>query len=219
MYIMTSGVENPVPRAWFDLDGTIIQIASGVRNMTKSSRIPLVEGIGDFAQGVREGCVSIDGIVTRRRPLWRNGVTRRTVNRYGLREMLGRDIQVKLTSDEPKKGAFLVARSLERPIGMIEDRPQRLGGVLLGALTAETATDASYSITIGVVPHDSAAERIEELSQVAMALPNVAYAENDYGGFVVRGETFQNGLHVVALGGYTRQEGQIFAQTLYTHAG
>lgn len=217
---MASAPESPVPRAWFDLDGTIIQIVSGVKNMTKSSRMPLIEGIGDFAQGVREGCVSIDGIVTRRRPLWRTGVTRRTVNRYGLREMLGQDIQVKLMSDEPRKGAFLVARSLERPIGMVEDRPQKLGGVLLGALAAERATpDTNYSITIGVVPHDSAAERIEELSQAAMALRGVEYAENDYGGFVVRGETFPNGLHVVALGGYTRQEGQIFAQTLYTHAG
>lgn len=212
----------PRPELWSDFDGTAVKIAKKTdpRNWSKYP-LPGVKGYADFLRGVHESGVEVAGIVSRRPNIFlRRLATSRSVSKLGYSEFFGSKNQIVLTGSEEAKGRFVVERSRETPVAMVEDKPHKLGSVLLGALTEPLARPEipHHPILLGVVHHPRSQEYVESLYQSVNRLA----AQSDLqvtqtGPMTALGMTIvaeQFALHVVQLSPYAEYIGQEFGQKL-----
>ncbi len=214
-----------VPRLWSDFDGTAVAIAkkSSPRNWSKYP-LPGLDGYIDFLKGVHLTGVEIAGIVTRRPDISvRRLATARSIRKLGYADFFNRPEQLVHTGSEEAKGRFIAEQSRVTTIGMLEDKPHKLGSVLLGALTEprQYPRVSHHPILIGAVLHARSQEYMERLIAQASTITtgNLCVTEFAHGvataptaGFTLESEFLS--LHVVPLQTYSEQAGSAFGRTL-----
>lgn len=214
---------------WSDFDGTAVEIASTV-NPRSWSKYPLagLAGYNDFLKGVRSTGVDIAGVVSRRPDiLIRRMATARSISRLGFTELPTKPEQIVHTGSEEKKGQFIAERSQEVSVGMLEDRPHRLGAVLLGIMTEPMRHPKTphCPITVGVVAHSRSQEYIDRLVERAasMAHAGLHVSELNDGiepeaatGFLLQTESIN--LQVIQLNPYSQDAGEAFGRRLLNGA-
>ena len=159
------------PKLWSDFDGTAVAIAkkTNPRNWSKYP-LPGIEGYADFLRGVSSTGVEIAGVVSRRPDFFiRRMATARSIAKLGYGEFFPRPEQIVHRSSDEAKGRFLAEESRAATIGMLEDKPHKLGAILLGALSAavQPAEIPHNPILIGVVSHKDSQRHIGELARQA----------------------------------------------------
>lgn len=204
------------PELWCDFDGTLVATRSKLdpRNWTK---YPMngMPGASYFLDGVSRSGVELAGVVSRRNARFRTSVTRWALKNVGLDRYFPREGSIVLAGSEERKGRFLVARSRERTVGMLEDKPDQLGKVMLGALAKLESSPATphHDIVLGVVHHPQSARRLEGLLEIIDSVDRqVEVVSNPDESHDIRGEEFT--LTVAQLPAYSLQAGQEFAQRL-----
>lgn len=205
------------PRLWSDFDGTAVSVArkTDPRNWSK---YPLrgLAGYVDFLRGVQAGGVEVAGIVSRRPNIFiRRIATGRSILKTGCAEFFTDKSQVVHAGSEMAKGRFVVEQSRASTIGMLEDKPHKLGAVILGAMleTTQHPETPQYPIVLGVVDHRHSQKYIERLTNAAAKLSTNDCVIRDIGDDVVV-ETETGVLHVTRLEPYSQQAGEAFAQKL-----
>ncbi|HEX5797683.1 MAG TPA: hypothetical protein VFX86_04830 [Candidatus Saccharimonadales bacterium] len=208
------------PRLWSDFDGTAIGLAKNYdpRNWVKYW-LPAIEGYADFLKGVQSTGVEIAGVVSRR-PAVRRWVTQRSIKELGFAEFFTNPDQVVLKGGEREKGRFVAEESHEGPVGMLEDKPHKLGVELLGALreASEHPRVSHHPILLGVVSHGQSQAYMRGLAEsVGRNHPDlsvdVSTPGKSSGDFTVTSEGFA--VHVTQLEPYTEAAGQDFGQRLH----
>lgn len=210
---------------WSDFDGTAVEI-TGAANPRNWSKYPLagLAGYNDFLKGIRSTGVGIAGVVSRRPDVFiRRMATAWSISRLGFTELPTRRDQIVHTGSEEKKGRFIAARSREVPVGMLEDRPHRLGAVLLGIMTepAQSPKTLHHPITVGVVAHPRSQEYIDRLVERAASMTHAGLRVSELNdgiepeaatGFLFQTELLN--LQVVQLNPYSQVAGEAFGRRL-----
>lgn len=209
------------PRVRFlsDFDGTAVR-KYPKRNLRSWSKYPLagIPGYADFVAGVQETGISLDGVATVRKKWLRRFVTERSVLKLGYGDIIFPG-SVRYAGNEEEKGRMIANETKRGVVGMIDDKPHKIGKVLLAHL-AEGETDAP--IVLGVVEHKRTEKYLGKLLQHARSEPGLRVFERQ--SFVPEGRegntigfTVDNGqqsLHVVRLGAYQTSTGRAFGRTL-----
>lgn len=213
------------PRLWSDFDGTAVALArkTDPRNWSK---YPLrgLAGYVEFLKGVQSTGVEIAGVVSRRPDIFpRRLATNRSIAKLGLSKFFNRPEQVVHQGSEEAKGRFVLEQSRISTIGMLEDKPHKLGAVLLGALTEPVRhlDVPRHPILLGVVSHDRSQEYIERLvEQVEAKITGGLHVTESSCGIgraistSFRLETEFLNLHVTPLQPYSEQAGEAFGQAI-----
>lgn len=207
-----------VPRLWSDFDGTAVGIARKVdpRNWSKYP-LPATKGYTDFLRGVQATGVEIAGVVSRRPAmLARQMATARSITKLGFSEFFTQPNQIVHTGSEEAKGQFVAEQSCISAIGMLEDKPHKLGGALLGAVSKFTQP-SRHPILLGVVSHEHSQEYIERLAATTNALLRNDVQVKETGPAAAHGlliETNGFSMNVVQLPPFSHTAGQDFGQQL-----
>lgn len=208
------------PELWSDFDGTAVEIVSKA-NPRNWSKYPLaaIEGYLDFLKGVRGGGVAMAGIVSRRpNILPRRVVTARSVAQLGIDAYFSNKGQIVLAGSEEAKAEVIVDASSRVVVGMIDDKPHKLGESLLGALRADYRGGVTgKEIVLGAVAHKRTAEHMEAFAEFAdkwsATVHSGAEVTTEPGAVhVVDKNSFA--LHVVQIDPYSCEAGQEFAEVL-----
>lgn len=212
-----------VPRLWSDFDGTAVAIVRKT-NPRNWSKYPLlgVDGYADFLRGVQSAGVDVAGVVSRRPDiLVRRMATARSITKLGYAEFFTIPEQIVHKGSEEAKGKFVAEQSCLATIGMLEDKPHKLGSVLLEALTGPMLPTQvpHHPIVLGVVAHDSSQKYIERLAEMVETTKNGGLVVNETGpspmapiGLSIRGESVL--LDVVQLEPYSKNAGAEFGHRL-----
>lgn len=200
---------------WSDMDGTGVELMPK-RDPRNWAKYPLrmIDGYIDFLRGVQQGGVEIAGIVSRRPAYLRKWVTARSIAKLGLDEMFPGEHQVVLAGSESRKAQHLVDRSRDHVVGMIDDKPHRLGEELLNLLApiepSEVVLDTPgrHQLVLGAVDHPKADEYMDRLGDHVAARTDVGHAVNEQG-LHIRGGAFD--LLVVQVQPYCVEAGLAFA--------
>ena len=214
---------------WTDFDGTAVA-GCDLRNLSKRL-LRDMPGFGDFLRGVQssqggedkpDARVEVAGILTMR-PRILKRFTTREIKRHGLREHFSSESQLFHVGRERPKAEFLVARSENARIGMLEDGPHRLAHNILNILaTQENMTKtAERSILLGVVKHHKSQAYIDEfLNSSRKNFGDSVLSEFDYEadeGLTSTGHRIKIGratLEVVQLAKYSEVSGRCFGNML-----
>jgi len=213
------------PKLWSDFDGTAVALAKKTdpRNWSKYPLKGLV-GYADFLRGVQSTGVEIAGVVSRRPDIFiRRMATARSITKLGLGELFTNAGQIVHKGSEEAKGRFVAEQSRETTVGMLEDKPHKLGAVLLGMLDEPVKHPEAthHPIILGVVSHSRSQEYIERLAEQAKVRTSgdlyVTEFANGVGtatttGITLEAETLT--LRVVPLQPYSQEAGQSFGQML-----
>jgi len=215
------------PELWSDFDGTAVGTTRKIdpRNWTKYP-LPALHGYVAFLRGVQSAGVDIGGVVSRRPDiLVRRFVTTRSVSKLGLSEFFGDHRQLVHAGSEEAKGRFLIERSRRTTVGMLEDKPHKLGSVLLSALSAATQLpDSSRTlnpIIMGAVAHNRSQEYLERLLERVKTQPDLNLQVSEIAdagshptptGFTLEAASVK--LCVLALSPYTERSGERFGYLL-----
>ena len=196
----------PRPQVWSDFDGTAVELTGAInpRNWLKYP-LDLMHGYPDFLRGVQDEGVEVAGIVSRR-PELRRWVTNRSIKVLGLDEFFWHPDQINLVGSERKKGQFVVEKSQLAPVGMLEDKPHKIGAVLLKELIKNPE---EQSVVLGVPPNIEAYESVGRLVKEAETA-GAKIIRNSDGTINIAGESFRLG--VVLLQHYSKDAGKDFAQ-------
>jgi hypothetical protein len=211
------------PELWSDFDGTAVGLASKFdpRNWAKYP-LPLMAGYPDFLRGVMEEGVTIGGTVSRRPNIApRRYVTRRSIVELGLAEFFTTAEHVILAGSELAK-AIVVARQSkgERVVGLLDDKPHRVGTELVRLARKEIVPAKKYvrsfDVVVGAVSCAKRAEYNERLFDYALATEacNVSNPNGDD----LQIEANGSRLRVVCLEPYSYEAGQSFARQLLNTA-
>lgn len=208
------------PRLWSDFDGTAVALARKMdpRNWTK---YPLkgLPGFTDFLSGaIREG-VDFAGIVSRRPDIApRRWVTMRSIRVLGIAGHFSDAANVVLAGSEEAKGRFLVDESRNSVVGMVEDKPHRLGKILIGSLleAAAASEEINHTIVLGVVDHSKTDEYTERLLTSVESISRELTVESQDGLYTLRGPSFV--VEVTQVGPYSEAAGRQFAHRLHRSA-
>lgn len=211
----------PAPRLWSDFDGTAVALARKVdpRNWTKYP-LRALPGFTDFLAGAIQGGVEFAGIVSRRPDIApRRWVTARSISQLGISRHFSGLQRVVLTGSEQAKGGLLVAESRGSVVGMVEDKPHKLGAVLVGALKEASAgaDTLHYPIVLGVVAHPRSQRYIDQLlTDLELAETGVRIREPGDGSYQIYPAHMRHTprLDVVPLLPYSAEAGQQFATWL-----
>lgn len=211
----------PAPVLWSDLDGTaVVKKGKFNKHNWRKYPLPLIPGYVDFMRGVQAQDLHVAGLVSRRPDMaQRRRVTARTIAELGLDEFFDLPEQVKLTGSEKAKGLFVLERSRQTPVALVDDQPHKFGKVLLNALSdpeAQTHEDG-HTIVLGVVQHKRSQDRTMRLLQYARDLDNTCLRVEEFatrtnllvGG--IRLCTDQLDLKIIQLPEYSAKAGESFA--------
>jgi len=202
------------PRLWSDFDGTAVEIVSKA-NPRNWSKYPLksVPGYVDFLRGVRRGGVEVAGAVSVRPDIMpRRWATSRSVATLGLTEFFGNSAQLVLTGNEKDKAQHLVTESLGGRVGMIDDKPHRIGLALLDALSKREQSQQRV-IVLGVVAHQRSQEYLDRfVTEAATQTEDLLMVEPDCRTVSVHGLSYM--LQVTSLEPYSEIAGTAFAQQI-----
>lgn len=159
------------PVLWSDFDGTAVAIAkkTNPRNLSKYP-LPEMRGYANFLQGFASTDGEIAGVISERPDTFiRRMATARSIAKLGYGNFFPRRDQIVHMGSEEAKGRFVAEQSRKTTIGVLEDKPHKLGAVLLGALTedVEQPEQPQNPILLGVVKHAQSQRHIEELAKYA----------------------------------------------------
>lgn len=212
------------PRLWSDFDGTAVGLVSKT-NPCNWSKYPLsgIEGYADFLKGVASTGVEMAGVVTRRPDIFiRRMATARSITKLGFGEFFPAVVH---KGSEEAKGRFVAEQSRETTIGMLEDKPHKLGAVLLGAgalsETIQHPEAPHHPIVLGVVKHGQSQEYVERLAAQANAMASGGLTVTETGPITAIGLSIQSeqlSLEVVQLQPYSQYAGEAFGRTILNAA-
>lgn len=198
---------------WSDFDGTAVGLKGKAdpRNWLKYP-LPLIEGYPDFLDGVRSEGIDSIGVISRRPNIApRRKVTELSIATLGLTKYF-ENSSVVLAGSEAAKAAHVVERAKEASVGLIDDKPHRVGAEII-KLMGET--DENLIITLGAVAHDKQAEYVgrligsaEETIMMEVEVPHYTSYRLWLGRSV---------LQVVQMEPYSVESGQHFAQHLVSN--
>jgi hypothetical protein len=219
--------ESSNPVLWSDFDGTAVETV-GLLNPRNWAKYPLdgVPGYEEFLEGVQEGEVDIGGIVSRRPNIFpRRFVTARSIADLGLQRFFPDADSVVLAGSEAAKGAFVALEALEgqRPVGIVDDKPHRVGTALIAAMRKIPLENGRRiaPVTLGAVNHDRTEEYMAsfiEAMQAAHDDTGISVTESsEEHSFVLRAPERNFRLNVVGLPEYSTEAGQAFAERLFGH--
>lgn len=203
--------ESAVPRLWSDFDGTAVELASKT-TLQGWLNYPMVgiQGYGDFLRGAQGRGVEIAGVVSRRLNTYLNRrATIRTIADLGLSDFFG-DRQILLVNNENRKARHIVEQSQTTRIGIIDDRPHRIGAALLQELKSTPRGEVPHQIVLGAVMHEKTQEYIDRLVEASVGY-GAEVAETP-GGYTLHNDATQ--ITVVGLSAYSLECGQEFADCL-----
>ena len=194
---------------WSDFDGTAVELAGKMdpRNWLKYP-LPMIPGYTDFLDGVEEGEVDIAGVVSRRPNIWpRRVVTERSIAQLGLSEYF-EGSHIHLAGSEIKKAGIVVARSIYADVGLVDDKPHRVGVEMIRVLEQ---FGLPAVVKLGAVAHAGRTAYLDELKYRA-EFAGAAVDESHDGQFnIAVGEST---LRVVELEPYSFEAGQQFAEVI-----
>ncbi len=211
------------PHLWSDFDGTAVEIARAryinPKNWAKMG-LRVLPGYIDFLRGVQDAGVQIDGVVSRRPDVWpRRFATQFAINYQDLYPFFDPPARVVLTGSEERKASVLVNQAWRHPIGVLEDKPHKIGPMLIEQMlkAADDAGPQPHPITIGVVEHEKTDKRIAELDEIARTMDGISRV-----GFYDEGSTTYHAtelghiplVKVIALGPYDELAGVRFAEAI-----
>lgn len=221
------------PEAVFDFDGTLVHLAENpLQNMLK---YPMYSqsNVHAFIRGIEQTGTKIGPIISRRPRYGRTFVTNRAIADLGLSGWFGNDAgkilagsisPTRFRKSEGLKAAAIIARADERVVGVVEDKPQKLGKELLTELTYAGRT--LEPIVLGAVDCPDTTSRIDELVSYAQKLSGVEVEElhatdgNVMDGFEI--SRLREGAHfvmkVVALAPFSLESGKTFGIQLQHYA-
>jgi hypothetical protein len=209
------------PRLWSDFDGTAVRKfgTSDPRNWTKYP-LPGIPDYLEFIKGVQSAGVEFAGVVTKRKRVVRQLVTNMSLNQLGYSDIIKPNM-VEYAGTEERKGYFIALKSTEGAVGMIDDKPHKLGIAILEALALPLRATRDPSINpilLGVVPQfDKSQEYIEKLAEQAVTVPIdglqvIETGSNGIAGLAIRAENLV--LDVIQLAPYSQIEGKDFSLRL-----
>jgi hypothetical protein len=204
---------NPIPEVWSDMDGTMF-VHRRMCHPYNWSKWPIkpLEGYADFIRGVHDSPAPIAGAISRR-PRIRRKVTELTIEALGLADLFDKSNTI-LAGSENNKADFLVDRSREKPLGIVDDKPHKLGMAMVRS--ARHMVDVPhYPIVLGVVAHDRALARMNQLAEEANA---VEYARVREYAQCFRIEAVELDLRVMLLPEYSYDGGRGFGQFVLRQA-
>lgn len=222
--MIESAQRKQVAEVWSDFDGTIIE-SIPTNNIGNWMKRPM-GGIKDyrhFLDGIRFSDVSVEGIISRRPSTlpWR---LLTDFSMAGQRlEGFFNDPTVHLLAAEHAKAEWLVERSRERVVGVVEDRPHRLGASILKSLVSVPKDVEWHPIVIGAVPHYwtdtffcKFLESTEHLAgagyDIQTTISTFRAVESRKAAISVEAENFR--LDVVPLPKYSERAGIVFGKYL-----
>lgn len=203
------------PEVWSDLDGTGVALVKKYhpRNWTKYP-LRVIPGYTDFLGGLQQGGVDIAGIVSRR-PAARRWVTTRSIAKLGLEEFFPDTHRIVLAGSETGKASRIATRSYDRSVGVIDDKPHRIGKELLDVLSHDMvgfdAEGDKRQVVLGAVDHEKSAEYFERLFEYIEVRSDVHCLAND-SEIHATGLTFD--LHVFQVAPYSTESGLAFARSM-----
>lgn len=207
------------PKLLSDFDGTAVR-KYGYTNWRNWGKYPLpgIPGYLDFLAGVQEEGVDFEGVVTIRKEFWRQGVTNRSLRKLGYTGVISPDM-VAYAGTEEAKGRVVVNQSRETTVGMIDDKPHKLGIAMLDAVEASSRLSTYHPVLLGVVSHERSADHIERLVELAEGsegdLPvsiGTSSPSRAWEDLAITKGPFT--MHVRQLDPYSQAEGQQFGQRL-----
>lgn len=215
---MSYGVE-----LWSDFDGTAVEklnkwnLRHARRNSMKRNLAPL-EGYADFLGGVQSVGVDLAGVVSKRGERRRRAATMASVAELGLEEIFTAD-RIKLLGSEKAKGQFVAERSKVATVAMIEDRPHKLGPVVLGAVVRaiEDEEVVHQPIVLGVVAQPNAQEYVNRFIKSVdekFGGISVGYSPVTFDGEGHNISASGMDIHVGVLEPYSSETGRRFGQEL-----
>lgn len=222
---MSDRLIQSTPEFWSDFDGTAVKVVPKYdpRNWTKYP-LPKLPGYEQFLAGVRRGAVEVGGVVSRRPNIGvRRLVTARSIAVHGLYDYFPSRNQVRLTGSEAAKAAYVAALARQRVIGLAEDKPHKVGPLILSelvkALEFEEPSQFNPRVAIGVVNHPRSGEYIDRTMDAvgdnAQEAGLHVFQRSGDGAVSVIGPDDRFRLDVVQLAPYSEATGRNFASYLY----
>jgi len=166
------------PELWSDLDGTAVAKfpKTNIRNWFKYP-LPIIPGYRDFLRGFQsddEG--RLGNIVSIRPDFWpRRLATRMTIERSGIEAFYPMK-NVILAGSERAKAIQVVNAAGVGLVGMIDDKPHKIGKSLLDVMAMQQR-DESFGLTLGAVQTETQGDSVERLLSGAQNLLDVRLNE------------------------------------------
>lgn len=196
------------------MDGTIIQTIfhHNPRNWLKLWPTGKA-GYKQFLEALQSDGIAVHGLVSRRPNLWIiRWITQKTITRLKLTHYFPAEHIVLAGSDE-YKGTFVAEQASKSPVVMIEDKPYRIGPVMVKS----RLQTMGYPLTLAVVPHSRAAKYTLRLRKLLEQMPRVTIHTDSDQQFSVYGSDPRRALmHVVVLQEYSAKSGRALAKQLYS---
>ena len=210
-------------KVWSDFDGTAVKLA-GRAKPRHWLKYPLasIEGYTDFLGGLQAGGVDVAGVVTRRpNILPRRIVTNRSIGKLGLSSFYSKEEQVVLTGSESRKAEFIADKALGTVVGLIDDRPHRVGPEIVRALSANQHRSLRSVVMLGVVDQPKASQYLVQFGEMIsqeMKTYDLEYvtsdAADDGAALQIQGPDNRYKLVVVPLQPYSSHAGESFAEQI-----
>ncbi len=213
----------PSPEFWTDFDGTAVELVSKFdpRNWIKYP-LPTMVGYTAFLRGVRRQDVVVGGVISRRPDIpIRRFVTRRSIVNLGLDAYLNPD-HIVLTGSEERKGRYIAERALHRTVGLIDDKPHKVGPTILAGLSSGPGSPnfagQQVRVALGVVNHPKSktyTEQFVEQVRDESAATGISVATRHRDGVInLHGPDHSFKLSIVQLAAYGETPGSNFAEYL-----
>ncbi len=203
-----------------DFDGTAVETAPGLRERALKYPLAGIPGYRDFIRGVEAGGVTIGNIVSRRPddPLGqRRSATTKSVKDIGMHDVFNAPPRILLEGSilkwwqsEARKAQYVAGFALERVVGMVDDKPHRVGIELARVLAASRVN--RHPVVLGVVSHDKTDEYMDRFRDEVTE--DFAVRRSDLQPDGISVSAGSSGLDVVRLEPYAHDTGRDFAEAL-----
>lgn len=167
------------PVLWSDFDGTAVEVVrkTNPRNWSKYP-LEMVEGYHDFLNGFTYHGGRIGGVVSRRPDIAiRRAATRRSIADHGLQRYFDDSSQIVHTGSEIIKAAHVLNEATKAPVGLIDDKPHRVGSSIVSLLSAEGGHNLDSPIILGAVHNDRQDEYVDKFLTFSESVPDVTVEE------------------------------------------
>lgn len=148
------------PEVWSDFDGTAVETV-GIANPRNWLKYPLamIAGYSDFLSGINVSGSQVAGVVSRRPDIFpRRLATHLSMYDHDINRVLKNNVV--LTGSESKKGLFVAHKAMNTVVGLLEDKPHRIGVEVVKALSATVGEYEVAEVVIGVPQEDDAFDKI-----------------------------------------------------------
>ena len=137
-------------------------------------------------------------------------MTQKSIKRLKLTNFFKTD-RIILSGSDEVKGGFVAKQSLSNPVIMVEDKPYKIGPVIVARLRSKYR----YPVTLAVVPHPRAKRYIRRLHSKLSGIPDINLLTSTHGDLKVYDKTNKTLLmRVILLDPYSSKSGQKLAKQL-----